>query len=797
MVLVILAVGVGTTTTIFSVLDSTLWRRVPFRDAARLVEIWNHVKVPQQFYAPGATRTQILEWRKQADLFDWVEAYEAATLVYRADSNPHLVDGALVTPELFSRLRVSPALGHAFNPGDGHIGTSLKVLLSHTFWEREFRRDRAIVGRNIELDGSRYEVIGVMPAGFRFPDAEAEIWLPISMAAAPPGVTGPERRTAVRMLVPVASLVDPSFERADAAVRSRGVQVNAAAGDGYGTGALLRPFGREATAVTRQTLLLLGGAALLLLLLVCINVAALTVTRDLGRAQSMAVRATLGASRATLVRESMLEHLMTGALAAVVGAGLAVGLQRLLLAIVPVTLTDSTANPVDVDSRVVGFAAASGVFASLLFGLPAALKAASASIMVILLRNGRTATEARWSRHLRTGLVGLQISLSFLLLTGAGLMIRTIHALYTADRGFDPTGLVRVRVGLPQRGYADPARPDQFVIEAVDALQSVPGVESATAGELPPAGAKVLLGPLEVDGSNLSSEDYVTRARLFEVMPTYFETLGIPIRQGSASSRSGSMIPAVISESFARLHWPGASPIGRLFRVGEGEWTIVIGVAADVRYVSPGEHAPEYQVYRVGNRRSDAGVGTAAGSASVLADERTLVVRLAPRGAPGRQALVESVMAIDPAVVVRTDAVHDIVASENARSRMVLLLMGVFATVALLLSALGLYGLLSRMVDQRRKEIGIRIALGAAPAAIGRQVASQALVLTALSLLGGLVLAIASGRVLESELYGVAPFDGITLITVSSLLLGTAAAATWIPARRARRTDPAMLLRSE
>jgi predicted permease len=795
-VVITLALGIGVTTALFSMLDSALWRRVPFADAARLVEIWNHFYEPQEFYGRGSSREQVIAWRDQTDLFDWVEAYKPASVVYQADSRAHLIDGALVTPALFRRLGVSAERGRTFRDDEGRAGTSLKALLSHAFWTRELLRDPDVLARTISLDGVPYAVLGVMPAAFRFPDAATEIWLPYDASAPPRAGDGPDRQSSRPTLVPVAHIKEGTFQHIDEVVRARGDRVNAGAGRTQTMGALLYRFGRDADASTRQVLLLLGGAVLLLLLIVCVNVAALTLSRDLARSHVVAVRAALGASRWTLLRENLFEHLLTGLAGAVAGAAVASGVLRIVLAFVPTSLADATVNPVDLDGRVLAFAAAAGLLSGLLFGLPTAVRASAASVTGMLRRDGRNASESRWSRHVRTVLVGAQVCLSLVLLVGAGLMARSVSALYAADRGFVPDGLVRIRVGLPQAGYADADRRDPFVEDAVAALRAVPGVENATAGEIPPTSSKILLGTLEIGGRSALDERYRPRADLFEVFPDYFSTLGIPLLEGATFQNDHPAGAVVVSEAFARAHWPDGSAVGQQFRLNDDGWRTVVGVVADVRRVTVGDAARRPQVYHRAGRAYEGGIGTSVRRTSILAEECTLVVRLADRG-PSRQRLVDAVTQADSSVIVRTDSVEDLIGGENARSRLVLLLMSGFAALALFVSAAGLYGLMSYAVEQRLREIGIRIALGAEPRMIGYRVLSRALVLTVAAVGAGLGTSLTFGKLLESELYGVLPSDPLTLAVVSIVLVITAVVAAWRPAAQATRVDPAALLRGE
>ena len=792
-IVLILSCGVGVATALFSILDSALWHRVPFRDADRLVEIWSDTG---RFLFRGLTHQQILAWREQTDLFDWIEAYEPASLIYQSERGTREVDAAIVTPDLFRRLGATSHIGRLFNDTDGRPGSDRNVLLSHAFWSGQFGRDKAVVGRTVLLDGASYAVVGVMPADFRFPDANSDLWLPHDAAVPPREGNGPGRESVGPRLGMLARLKDnDSFDRTNTLVKARGRAVNDRAGTAQPLGAALLRFGGNAGASTRQVLLMLGGAVALLLLIVCVNVAALTLSRDIARAHAIAIRAALGASRRRLLREHLLEHLLTGCLGAVGGLAVASGVIAAVGSVLPIYMTGGT-NPVDLEARVLVFAAAVGVLASLVFGLPTALRASAFSILEVVQRSSRTVSESRWSRRVRVALVGAQVCLSLVLLVGAGLMARSVTALYSADRGFDPERLMEVRVGLPRNTYPATRDADRFVESAVASLRQLPGIRQVTAGEIPPGGSKSLWGALEIaEGAVVDKEEH--RARLYEVLPNFFSTLGIRTLEGGTFSNDNDPPGAVVvSQRFASLHWPDGSAIGRRFRLEAGTWQTIIGVVADVRFVTAETAEPLPQVYHRIGQSYEGGIGIAGRAASTIGEERTLAVRLAEQG-PSREAIADAIGRLDPTVVVATNMVDNKIADEIARSRLVFLLMTGFALFALLVCATGLYGLVAYSVEQRQREIGIRIALGARPGAVGVRVVVAALSLTMAAIVAGLFVATGLVEFLRSELYGVSPSDPLTIAGVSMALVLTAVVAAWRPAVRATRIDPAMLLRGE
>ncbi len=788
-----LALGIGVVTALFSVLDSALWHRVPLRDADRLVEIWSRVYDPT-FITSSATDAQVTAWRAQTDLFDWVEAYQPASLVYQTDEQARLVHGAVVTPALLARLGVLPHLGRLFAEGDGRAGSERKVVVSHAFWRRELLGDADVVGRTIALDDERYDVIGVMPASFRFPDARTRLWLPYDVAAPPPAPPSRARDAAIPIFRPIARLRGPSFDRADALVKARGDAVNASAATPQKMGAVLMRFGGEASTGTRRLLLLLGGAGLVLLLIVCVNVSALTLSHQIAEAPALAIRAALGASRWNLLREDLVVRSIVGLLGTGAGLGLARGI---LVAIDGFISSYGPINAIDLDGRALLFAAGVGLLSAVVSGLPAALGASTTAAIAVWRRESRTVSRGRWTRRLRTGLVGCQIALSVVLLMGAALLAQTVQRLYGADRGFDPDGLVTVAVGLPKPFYVDAGVRDRFVAGAAAALARVPGVAGAGVGRVPPSSMKVVMGRLEIDTGEMSDTPMFSVATLYEVSPTYFATVGIPLVEGTTFGDADPADAVVVSERFARAHWPDGRVVGRRFRVSDSPWRTIVGVAGDVRHVATDESRSQPQIYHRAGRVYEGGIGIGISTVSILADERHLVARL-DRNAPASHArLTAAITAVDPRVVVDIEPAEAAIAEEIARSRLTLVLLSGFALFALLISAAGLYGLVACDVEQRRHEVGIRLALGERRASIGGRIVRRTLTLASVSIAIGLGAAFASSAALRSELYGVTPFDPSTAAAVCATLAGVAAAGAWVPARRAMRTDPVRLLRAE
>jgi predicted permease len=802
-----LALGIGVNTTVFSVLDAILFRPVPYAEADRLETLWSYTANQQQkfFFRGGMTPALISEWRRQTDLFDRVEAAESKSYIYEDARGAEMISGAVITPGLIAMLGVHPIAGRTFGSGDGRDGTDRIVLVSERFWRQRLLRSPEAVGSHLTLDGNRYEIVGILPAAFRYPNEAHELWMPLDIEHPPAWATpapGPEVRTDGRTarragpsLEPLVRL-QPGLPRDQVHERAvaRGVGLNVKSGGNGRHSAGLMPIGQVWDSTTERSLKVLGGAVVFLLLIVCANVANLTVSRSLARVRDRAVRSALGASRGDLVRESLVEYSCIGALAALLGLGVAALAIDATVGYLPETMTLSSLNAVDLDARALFFLTGVSLLTVLLFGVPPALLSARTTVADVLRGEGRAATGSASARRLRAALVVAEVALSLVLLVGAALMTRSLMKLQATDIGLDPRGLMTLRLGLPAPAYsAAPARAT-FVAELLSRLELDPDVAAATAGPLPPLETQVAIGPLEF-ADRPGEKTKGTLLRVYDVWPRFFATAGIELEDGRDFTPQDIAGATIVSRDFAATHWPGRSPLGMRYRVGESSWRTIIGVAEEVRGMGEERGSDSFEIYYAHGDLE--GLSFPVRPSSRIADYETVVIRARQPGAViGR--LPDIVHGIDSSVVVsRTRRVEQQFADQIARPRTVFWMLSGFAGFGLVLAAAGLYGVMAYLVSQRQREIGIRLALGATPRDVGRLVFGGGVGLAALGVVIGLGGSFWLVRVMQTLLYDVDARDPVSIVAVSALLLATAAIAAWRPARRAMRVDPVALLRDE
>ena len=785
-VLLTLGLGIGVNTAIFSAVDSVLLRPLPLQNPDRLVAVWEHTPslgIAQNHMAPA----NFFDLRQHNEVFEGLSAFSETSVNLTGTGEPEHLTGQLVSANVFSLLGVAPALGRAFSPDEDQIGREHVVVLSDALWQRLFNRNPNIVNRQITLNGESFTVVGVMPRGFFFPEREAELWLPWAMEPEQASGRGDHYLRVVGRLKPGITV-----ERANAVTEALAAHL---AKDyprtNEGLGILVRSFQQDYVGDLRLPILILFGAVAVVLLIVCANVANLLLAQATTRRREIAIRMALGAKRWTIARQFLTESLLLaigGGLLGALGATWGVAALSKLL---PESLAKLQA--ISVDARVLLFTLAAVVVTAIAFGVVPALHAARAN-------PGESLTETRGDlaggvsgRHVRRLLVVSEVALAVVLLVGAGLLIRSFQRLRQVDLGFKTDNLLTMRMELPMPKYLKADARDAFYSELVRRVDEIPGVESSGLISFLPLSTSGMKFMFSVEGRALPGDMNQPFALYRAVTPDYFRATGIPLQRGrffDAHDTRDSLPVVVVNRKLAEKFWPGEDAVGKRLKVGPVDspnaWATVAGVVGDVR--QNGFYGDQqYELYAV-----------SAQERRPWLVPRDLVVRTTGDPATIAGAVRQAVWAVDkdqPVTNVRT--MNEVFAAAISRERFQMLLLALFATLALVLACVGLYGVISYGVAQRTHEIGVRMALGAQPGDVLRLVIRQGMVLTIAGLVTGAAGALAATRVMTELLYGVTATDALTFISVGALLVLVSLLACYLPARRATKVDPLTPLRYE
>ena len=774
-----LALGIGANTAIFSVVDAVLLRPLPFPDPDRLVLLWEKTaELPQMMVA----YPDYLDWREQSRTFDGLAVYNRYRgLNLTGSGEPERVAAAAVTANFFSTLGVAPAIGRGFLPEEDRPDAKAVVLL-HGFFERRFGGDRSVVGMTVTFDGSPHAVVGVMPRGYAYP---VGVDLLVTIAAITPQSMA-ERNThpglvGLARLKKGVSLAGARAELATIAARLAAKYPDSNAG----VGVEIAPLSEILIGSSRPTLVLLLAAVGFVLLIACANVANLLMARAAGRSREIAVRAALGAGRGRLVRQLVTESVALALTGGGLGLLIAGWSGPLLMALSSQNLPGAEAR---LDLRVLAFTFMVSTLTGILFGLVPALRLAARSLEPTLREDGWGVAGGAGRRRARAVLVAGEAAISVLLLVGAGLMISSLAAIRRVEPGFDPSGVALGNVSLPKRTYPTDEAARAFFEEAVARLRSSPGIVSAAAGDPVPFGPGGWQTGITVDGAAKPASGEGPMVNAAAVTPDYFRALSIPIERGRPFADTDDLrapLVVVVSRAMVTRFWPGADPIGKRIKRGSEEsepWITVVGVAGDVRQTSLSDRfkAQVYFPLRQNPLRS-----------------LTLIAK-SPLGAgAAASALKRAVSETDARQPVwGVGSLEGLLARTVGPRRFSTALFTAFASLALLLAIVGIYGVLSHSVRERRREIGLRLTLGATASDVVRMVVREGLRPVLLGVVIGVAGAAALSRLLSRLLFQVSPTDPRVLAAAALIVAAVAVLASYVPARRASKFDPMEALRS-
>ncbi len=774
----VVALGVGANTAVFSLADYVFVRPLPYANADRLVKLWQGEAGGTNEASPANYR----DWKAMTPAFSGMGAYwrRAANLVGAAE--PRRLETVRATPELLPLLGVAPLIGRIFTAQD--VATGQSVVLSHALWKSQFAGDPGVIGTSVRLDGAPHTVIGVMPAFFQFPSRSVEAWTSLVLreddftdrndnylevvARLRPGVSVEQAR---QELAVVSSRLEQQYPKENKDI-----------------GAVVLGLRDELSQSARLLVLALCGATLCILLLACANLASLFLARGAHRARELAVRSALGAGRERLVRQLVTETMGIAFVGGIVGVAAAAAGAPLLARLVPSTLP--VADHASLDLRVLALAVAFVLFTGFAFGLVPAMRAGRSNALDALRSGARTAGGR--TQRLRAALVIVEVAASVVLLVGSGLLIRAVWRIQTTDPGFVADNVLTLQTALPLPKYDATARRAQFYDRVLQETRALPGVrETAYATGLP----MVMRGgiwPVSFTGEEVLRDSSNT-VSLRYATPRFFAALGVPVLRGRDVAETDTHeqpFVAVVSESFVKRHWPNENPIGKRFHLALKERTVV-GVVGDVR-VRGRERSSEPQVYLPYRQVDDGSI--------ISYIPKDLVVRTAAPSVAGQllPRIREIIAAADPEQPVsNVSTLSEILAEETASRVTQLRLLGALSAIALLIAGLGIHGLLTFTVSKRSQELGVRRALGAQVGQIIGLVLREGLALALIGIVIGVALAYAAARGMSALLFGVRPEDPLTIAVAATLCLVTAMAGCLRPAMRAARVDPLSALREE
>ncbi|HEX5885561.1 MAG TPA: ABC transporter permease [Pyrinomonadaceae bacterium] len=785
--LITLALGIGANTAIFSVVNAVLLRPLPFQDPEQLVIVWEDAAFagfPRNTPAPA----NYVDWKNQNQSFSDMAATAEMSFNLTGDGEPERVTAYGVTANFFALFGVQPLLGRSFLPEEDRPGSNKVVVLSYSLWQSRYGGDTRILNRDIQLNGEKHSVVGVMPANFQFLESEVRLWVPLALDQEQLANRGGHYLNVVARLEPGVTL---SQARADMTAIMRRIATDHPGETFDGKlGAVVMPMRDQIAGDARGSLVVLLVAVAFVLLIACANVAGLLLARAVGRRREIALRMALGAGRPAVVRQLLTESLLLSLVAGVLGTVLAYWSFTFLQGLVPEEM--SLATSLKLDTRILLFTILISIVTGIIFGLVPALQAAKVDLNEALKQSSTRMTS---TGRLRSTMIVFEVALSLVLLIGAGLLIQTLFQIFGQYSVLEPEKVLTMRTVLPREKYKEPPQRNNFYRQVLERVEHLPGVVSAGYSTSVPLSWKGGTSGFLPEGIKSPIAGMAYDANHRQVSAGYLKTMNVPLRAGryfDNRDNEQSMPVVIINETMARQYWPGENALGRRLKIGDPDepgkqWKEIVGIVADVRQM--GLDAPvKAEMYFPYQQITDwpwfiprdLAIRTSGDTSNLVGSVRQIIREVDPD---------------QPISNVATMA--ELLGTEASERRMGMIMLVAFAALALLLASLGIYGVLAYFVTQHTSEIGVRLALGASTRNILFLVLRKGMGLTLLGVGIGIAAALALTRLMSSLLFGVKAVDPLTFVTVPLLLAGVALLACYIPARRATKVDPLVALRYE
>ncbi len=792
-----LGIGIGATTTIFSVVNAVLIRPLLYKDADGLVMLWaTNPQLNLPIDKLPISGGDFNDWRNHSRSFESIAAIDSVSYNLTGTSDPERLDASRVTDNFFQMMGVGPFLGRTFLPGDASAGAEPLVIVSYGLWQGKFGSNRDLIGQVLKLNNKNYTVIGVMPPDFQFPSASdlpsyfefpsrAQIWTPLVLN---------EQRTANRRnrdLAVIARLKPGvSLPQAQEEMTAISLGLEQQHPENKGWGVRILPLHRQVVGNVRGVLLILIGAVGFVLLIACVNVANLLLARAVVRHKEISVRMALGASRLRVVRQLLLESLMLALLGSVVGIVLAYAALPLLLALSPTSVLRPEA--IGVDLRVLGFTFLITLATGIIFGMAPALQSTKLNLNEMLKEEGRGGTIGLHRSRVRSLLVITEVALALVLLIGAGLLIRSFSRLLDVPIGFNAQNVMTGEVILPPSGYPEKHQQLTFFQQVLERLRGLQGIEHAGIVSFLPLKGEAGFEKFTVEGRPLPPQGQEPVLSIRVASASYFPAMGIPLLKGrliTDADTNNTPRVAVVNEHMARTVWPNEDPLGKRVKVGSGEavhgwegsWFEIVGVVGDVKALLDAEPKPQiYFSYLQAPLSSMSIAVKAATPTTAVASLRSAIASI-DRDQP----------------IFNVKSMEQYLSESTAQRRFSVVVLSIFAGVAVTLAAVGLYGLMAYSVMQRKHEMGVRMALGAQRRDILKLVLKQGMTLVVIGMVIGLIAAFALTRILANLLFEISSTDPITFVLIALLLMLVALCAIIFPALRATKVNPLLALRTD